>query len=510
MSFPSIIHAHGDAAPAAAASAPSYFRDLNLDQIVAAITRDKEEYDLAPVFYQPLQDIDTIRYRHEVWRDLESRNLPDAIRSFATSMHSIRVNITQINKLYYQLQKEGWFLDEAEAYGKTIIALAGELEKTDLKSRGFRAFRQYLSDYAASHSFNTLVSETKILKERLATVKYSVVIYDDSFTVRPYEEETNYSTDVVRTFEKFKQGSVRSYASKFSDSLGMNHIEAKVLEFVARLYPEIFRDLAAYVARHANFVDEAVLAFDREIQFYVAYQDYMSEFTRTGLSFCYPVLSHENKTERSEENFDLALAKKLIADKSAIVTNGYELFGEERIIVVSGPNQGGKTTFARTFGQLHYLASLGCPIPGTVGQLFLFDRLFTHFEKEEDIKNLRGKLEDDLVRINGILDHATSNSIVIMNEIFTSTTLNDAIFLGKEILQRIADRDALCVCVTFIDELASLNEKTISMVSTIVPEDPAKRTFKVVRRPADGLSYAISIAEKYRLTYKSLKGRIPA
>jgi DNA mismatch repair protein MutS len=487
---------------------PDFSLDLNLNQIIDAITASKEDYNLQPFFYTSLPDVHIVYYRHAIFRDLENTLLFADVTSFARQMRSTREHLAQAAKLYHKYQKDSWFLAAVEIYCETINRLLQELSLLDLQSTGFLAFRDYLRQYAQSDRFTSLLTETKTLKNDLASVKYSILVKGGGFKVRKYDAESDYSEEIEKTFEKFQQGAVKSYAVKFPSSQGMNGVEEKVLDFVALLYPEIFLHLDNFCTNNHDYLDPTIGLFDREIQFYISFLGYIDKFKRAGLPFCYPKVSATEKAVYDYQCFDLALADKLLREGSPVVCNEFYLKDQERIFVVSGPNQGGKTTFARTFGQLHYLASIGCLVPGRDAQLFLFDGLFTHFEKEENMKNLRGKLEDDLFRIHQILNQITSRSIVIMNESFTSTTLRDAIFLSRKVLDKIIQLDLLCVCVTFIDELASLSETTVSMVSTVVPDNPASRTYKIERRPADGLSYAISIAEKYRLTYSSLKERI--
>ena len=489
-------------------SEPAFFRDLNLDQVVDAILAGREEYGLTPFFRAPLHDVDDVAYRREVFRDLEHEDIAEGIRTFAEAMRSMRGHLERVAELRYPLQKQAWFRDAVEIYVDAVRALCAHLRAVGIRSRGLIALREYLTAYVASGAFVTLASETAERKEALAQIQYGLHIEGDHVTVGFYEGEADYATEVLEAFDKFKRGAAKDYRRRYRNDPEMDHVEAGVLDRVALRFPEVFAALEGYRREHADYLDLTVAAFDRDVQFYLAHLEFVARFRPLGLRFSHPVVSDGSKEVCARDTFDVALATKLLDAKKAPVVNNIELMGRERILVVTGPNSGGKTTLARTVGQLHYLASLGCLVPGTDVRLFLPDRIFTHFERAEQLGDLRGKLKDDLVRIHDVLEKATPSSVLIFNEAFMSTTFRDALFLSTKVMEHVVALDLLCVWVTFIDELASFGETTVSMVSQVSPDDPAVRTFKVLRRPADGRAYADAVAAKHGLSYERLTERL--
>lgn len=507
MTSASVLYRDGDKDVGSVAE-PDHFHDLNLDQIVAPMVKQWEQYDLAGFFYAPLHDVDAVRYRQSVCRDLEDNRVRQAVDGFSKGMGLTKRRRRHALRLSHQNHRFRWLREAARTYCDTVTALRDQLVVCDVSSEALQALRSYLADYTTSPGFTALADDGAALDEELAAIRYTVRIKGDRVTVRRYEGGDDYRTDVEATFAKFQHGEVKDRRVEYSEFSDLNKVEVQVLDLVAKLFPGPFGRLADYCAAHRDFVDTRIARFDREVQFYLAWLDFIGPIRSSGLPFCYPEVSTESKETRVVSSFDIALAARQSGADGRIVPNDIMITGADRILVVTGPNQGGKTTFARMFGQLHYLAALGLPIPGKNARLSLPDQIFTHFQREEQIETLRGRLADELTRMRAMFDRATDRSVLVVNESFSSTALTDAVVLGTEMVRRMVERNLIGVYVTFVDELASLGEATVSLVATVDPDDPATRTLRLVRQPADGLAYAAAIAAKYGLSYQQLKERI--
>jgi DNA mismatch repair ATPase MutS len=486
---------------------PEFFSDVGLDQVVDQILAGWGDYGLGPVYYRTLSSPEAVAFRQDVFRDLEERSMLERLRAFLDRMRAVRHDLDQARALRLDLQRQACLLSAARTYCAAVQTLAQDLAEAGARSAGLRRVLRYLDDYRTSQRFGRLERESRDVERALGEIVYCVEVGHHSVRVTRFEGQADEAEQIAQTFGRFGGAARTGPTAPHDAAADLNEVEAAVLEMVAKLFPTHFAALDAFWAQHRGFADRGVSTIERQAAFYIAYLDYLRPLKRAGLPVCYPEVS-TSKEIRVAGAYDLALAARTVSRGGRIVGNDISLHGDERVIVVTGPNQGGKTTFARMFAQLHHLAALGCPVPGTAARLFLPDQILTHFDRQEALADLRGKLEDDLVRIRDLLLRATPASIVVANELFACTSPADALALGRRIVEELAARNLLAVYVTFVDELASLGPQVVSMTATVEPGDPRVRTFRIVRGPADGRAYAVAIARRYALDRAALKERL--
>lgn len=498
--------------------APACFIDLNLDQLMAELAGAGDPYDLLPLLYTPAQDRATIAHRHAVFRDLERPAVAAAVDALLEGLERV-ARLHQLSGDASHPHEQGrWLLDALQAYGEVVAAFTDQLQAAGPASDGFRALAGHLRDVVAGTEFQALRDATRERLAELAALRYDLLIAGLRVEVSRHDAQAgDWGQDIAATFARFQSGKAdpsrgggqaAARRQALRSDLRLNTVEERILTQLVQLYPEPFARIAAYVQRYSGYAEPVLTRVARELQFFLRYRRYIAPLRDAGQAFCYPALVAPGAHVVAEDACDLVLAHHLLEQRAPSVTNDFALNPPERLLLVSGPNQGGKTTFARMFGQLHYLARLGLPLPARSATLLWWQGLYTHFERAEDIRNLHGKLEDDLVRMHAILQQVRRDSVVIMNEIFSSTTTDDARWLGQRVLRQLLDLGALGVCVTFIDELARMDPAVVSMASTVDPEDPAIRTFRVVRKPPDGKAFARALAAKHHLTRADLEARL--
>ncbi len=504
----SLLNPSEPSAPGASAEAqePAHFRDVLLDRVVGDVTAGRDEYALQPLFYEPPTSVAATAYRQDVFRDLETPGICDALTHFGEGMRDVRQCGDLSLRLRNPRQQDRWFLEGVARYGQTIERLADQLMAAAPASTGLQATTDYLQDYRASERFRAMTEAATALIGELAAVQHVVHIQGSRVVVRHYQGEADYGARVADTFAKFRQGPVAPYPFREAPSGDLNHIEARIVDRVAQLEPDLFQRLETFHRDYGDYLPETVARLDRESQWYLACHEYVERWRAARLPVCYPTVAAEPGPVVIRGAFHPALMD--VMPPGHIVCNDFLLMGPERILVVSGPNQGGKTTYARLFAVVHYLAQLGCPVPAEHASVSRFDQIFTHFEREEESGHPESKLEAELRRVRDILATATEDSLVIINEAFSATTVRDGRELGHRVLERLTVLGARTVYVTFLEELSRLSDATVSVVALMASKASGTRAFRLVRQPGDGQAYAASLAARHGLSYDQIRAQL--
>lgn len=480
---------------------PQYFDDLNLDKVVEHIVSFKPQYNLKPYFFTLLNNIEDIQYRNEVLKDLEDKAIYEIINNFCVKLEKVDEFLSKSQKSFYKHEKQFYFLYAANEYCDAIFYLQKENLNIKFSSMALKSFTQYMADYSNSQSFIDFSHSALKLLNELLSIKFNLLIKDSAITVSTDNQE-DFESEIFEFFLYLIKDSKKHYID-YKVPSDMNHVESQILEKLEKLYPDIFFRLEDFFNHTQKFIDEVINNFKEQVQFYFAFLEYIKHFERANLCFCYPQIDADKIN--IENVFNAVLADQMIKKGIQTITNNFEMCENKKIAIITGPNQGGKTTFLKSIACVVYLANLGLKVCATKAVLPLFDNIFAHFEKEEKVENLRGRLEDELIRMKTILDNTTNKSLIVLNEAFSSTTFDDALFLNNQILNIILKKGAICLMVTFIDELCQI-EKTLSYVALV--DKNHERTFKIVRKAPDGLAYAMSLVAKNRLTKQDISERI--
>lgn len=510
--FPPSAGASGRPPTADSALSTDALHDLGLESFDAALAKAVAPR-LRDVFRAPLPSTDAVRYRHEVFTDLANPRVRGAIDGFLEGMEHVRTLRGRRDDATYAQTFDIWDVHTGASYVRTVDALnqalADCLDGGDLRSRALLALRCYVTDYAESSQFSNLRRDTLSAERALDGVQYALWVRDSSVAVGRPGHEPDLERHVVDLFDRFRDGSSQAPSELKRPPIGgVDHVQAAILGLVERLNPQIFQEARAVAAETRRAApDPGLVAASEDLGLYLGIENLLAPARQAGMPLCLPDVVTAPGLDACD-TWDLPLGLRLAVDGRAPVTNDLELRDGERILVISGPNQGGKTTTARTFGQLYHLTSIGCPVPGSRVRIMLADRVLTVFEREETSADFNGRLGGELHRWHGVLEAATSRSAVVINEIFSSAPLADARSLGRRLVDQLVELGGPAVMVTFMDELSRVAPQTVSMVSTVDAEDPTVRTLKVVRRPADGRAYAMSLARRYGISARQIAERI--
>ena len=420
-----------------------------------------------------LKDLDTIRYRQGILKDCLKN--PSIVRD----IYDMAVGLIENKRRHWY----GIFSN----YPSSI--LSSSVEMLEMFMDVLKRLRNISDEHARKF-------ESEGFKRFFVMIEREL---DDEYfgTVQNHLRELKFRNGVLMSAELGKGNEGINYVLRKPHDRKQNWMERifskKPPVYTFKLHPRDesgARVLSQLTDRGINLVANAlgqssdhIISFftmlRTELAFYVGCLNLHEQLAQIGEPISFPVPAALGERRLSFRGlYDVCLALTI---KQQIVGNDVNA-DSKSLVIITGANQGGKSTFLRSIGLSQLMMQCGMFAPAEAFSSDLCAGLFTHYKREEDVTMTRGKLEEELSRMSEIINNIMPNSTVLFNESFAATNEREGSEIARQIVSALLEKRIKVFFVTFLYEFAHdfHDNKAEAVFLQAEREADGTRTFKLV------------------------------
>jgi DNA mismatch repair ATPase MutS len=392
-----------------------------------------------------LNDLDTILYRQHILKDCLKN--PSVVRD----IYDIAVELIESLKKHY------WSI--FSRYPSSILSNSIELLQifVDILKK-LRTITDEHSEKFESEGFTALFAMLKkeLDDEYFASVQNHLreLKFRDGVLISAELGKGNEGTDyILRKLQEKKQSWMKRVFAKKPPvyTFYISDRDEHGARALSELKERGINLVANTLAQSADHIDSFFKMLRIELAFYIGCLNLYEQLAQMGepVSFPLPVAPNE-RGHSCKGLYDVCLALTM---KQKIVGNDLNADNKE-LVIITGANQGGKSTFLRSIGLSQLMMQCGMFAPAESFCSNVCEGLFTHFKREEDTTMKSGKLDEELSRMSDIVDNITSNSMLLFNESFAATNEREGSEIARQITSALLEKPIKVFFVTHLYEFS--------------------------------------------------------
>ena len=250
-----------------------------------------------------------------------------------------------------------------------------------------------------------------------------------------------------------------------------------------------------------RMMEEFQSFFDRlrfQTAFYLAAVQLKAQMERISGEWCFPEVCDRRDLEFIQLR-ELVMALERHVD---VVGNSCSIMNKD-LLIVTGANQGGKSTFLRSIGIAQVMMQSGLMVMAGKYRAGIFPRLFVHFTRREDSEMNSGRLDEELGRMNRIVEQIGDGSMILLNESFATTTEREGSVIAYDIIRALGEAGVRILTVTHLLSFAKrVYEESVKDGGLSVEflsaerKDDGRRTFRMIRHAPELTSFGLDLYEE--------------